>query len=387
MNDEWTNVAPRLYKRQYKTATGDWRTLFYANFVDWKGERRKFPLGSDLRTAKEELKVLEGRNVRREDFDADRVKPEQGMTVAKWSQSYFCLEEVKTKRSVDRDREMVKHLNRLLGDKLLAELTREDLFAYQNARRQEGIIRGGKQSKKKVADGSIKNELSLLRRLLSLARDKGLKASTVSFRGAIPEANNRERVLSDAEAARLFPLLPLWLLRLAEVARVTALSQGDLIRLTEDMIDNDNNVIVPADGRVKTGVKQAAPLTQRVREILDEIQAENRRSKIRNVNGLVFTRDGKAINKDMITGTLKRACRDAKIRDFRFHDLRHTAKTNWARQGISVDVAMLAAGQKSVQMHQWYVHLQNNDVAKAFGLCSQNVHKSDATKRDASATR
>ena len=46
----------------------------------------------------------------------------------------------------------------------------------------------------------------------------------------------------------------------------------------------------------------------------------------------------------------------------------HCAKTAWARQGVGVDVAMLAAGHASVQMHQAYVHLQREDVAKAFGI-------------------
>src|SRR5688572_22185513 len=58
---------------------------------------------------------------------------------------------------------------------------------------------------------------------------------------------------------------------------------------------------------------QVAPLTDRVAEILDEIEMERKQSKVRNVHGLVFTRDnGKPINKDAITGTLRRACRDAK---------------------------------------------------------------------------
>jgi hypothetical protein len=41
---------------------------------------------------------------------------------------------------------------------------------------------------------------------------------------------------------------------------------------------------------------------------------------------------------------MREACRKAGIEDFRFHDLRHTAKTGWARAGISVEAAMLAAG-------------------------------------------
>jgi hypothetical protein len=48
----------------------------------------------------------------------------------------FDLEEVKSKRSIDRDRTLIAAVKRLPGDKLLTTFCREDLFAYQNARRQ-----------------------------------------------------------------------------------------------------------------------------------------------------------------------------------------------------------------------------------------------------------
>jgi len=70
----------------------------------------------------------------------------------------------------------------------------------------------------------------------------------------------------------------------------------------------------------------------------------------------------------MITGALKTARRRAGISDFRFHDFRHVAQTNWARRKIHVDAAMLTAGHASVQMHKRYVNLKADDVAEAFGL-------------------
>jgi hypothetical protein len=235
----------RLYRRQYQTAGGEWSTLYYARFRDWKGKQRTFPVGTELKAARDGLRIYEARNIRREDFDLDKVKPQAGMSVAAWADSYFGLEEVKAKRSIDRDRTLVASIKRLLGHRELIELCREDLFGYQNARKAEGIIRGGKESKTKVSDGTIKNELSLLRRMVNLARDRGIKTSNVSFRGAIPEASTRERVLNDIEAARLFPILPTWLRRFAEVARETAISEGDLIRLTHDMVDRERESSSP----------------------------------------------------------------------------------------------------------------------------------------------
>ena len=168
---------------------------------------------------------------------------------------------------------------------------------------------------------------------------------------------------------------PGWLRRVATVARETCLSEGDIIRLTKPMIDRQRRELVPAGGRVKTGVEQRAPLTDHVLEILDEIEREKRRGSIvANVNGLVFTRDdGRAITKDMITQAVRVARKRAGVADFRFHDYRHSAKTEWSRQGVHVDVAMKAAGHNSVAMHQRYVNLKPGDVAKAFGICSNSV--------------
>src|SRR5687768_6862550 len=107
--------------------------------------------------------------------------------------------------------------------------------------------------------------------------------------------------------------------RIAIVARETCLSEGDIIRLTKGMIDRQRREIVSAGGRVKTGVEQRVPLTDRVLEILDEIEREKHRGTIvANVNGLVFTRDdGRAINKDMITQAVRLARKRAKVENLR----------------------------------------------------------------------
>jgi integrase len=70
----------------------------------------------------------------------------------------------------------------------------------------------------------------------------------------------------------------------------------------------------------------------------------------------------------MLTGAVGTARRRAKVSDFRFHDYRHVAQTNWVRQNIHVDIAMKGAGHKSVAMHQRYVNLKEGDVGRAFRL-------------------
>jgi len=359
-----------LYRRLAISLSGSRLVGYYGIFVDWKGIRRKFPLGRNEAAAKQALALYEARNIKREDFDLDKVKPEKhvkGMTVAEFADIYFTLEEVQKKESLDDDRPRVVHIKRHLGNTLLADLTRDDLFGYVNARRKEGIMRAGKMRKTPVSDGQIGTEIALLRRMRNLALERGIKATLIPFKGIAPKAGSRERVLSMVEESKLLLALPQWMRWLVVAAVETGVSEADLLRLTDAMIDEEAGVIIPTGGRKKTGVRQVAPLTDRMRAILAEIREDRRQHKIAPTNRLVFTRDGRHISKDQLGRALRTACRKAGIEDFRFHDLRHTCKTRWARAGISVEAAMLAAGHNSVAMHNHYVHLQADDIAKFFG--------------------
>jgi len=305
------------------------------------------------------------------------------MTVAKFDPIYRDLPEIKAKRSASRDNELLRHLVRHLGDKRLSDISREDLFDYIAKRRKDTLFRGGDWTKIPVSDGCIKNELACLRRMLNLARmykeakaKEGVRydVSTVSFTGVMPESGHRERVLKDGEREQLLKTCPLWLKRLVTVALETCLSRGDLLRLSWDDIDEENGVIVPDGGRLKTSVRQAAPLTKPVREVLAEIENERKRTKVQPISSLIFVRsDGHPITGNMVSKALRKVCDRAGVRDFRLHDSRHTAKTAWARRGIPVEAAMLGAGHKSVQMHKAYVHLQASDVGKAFGTATNTA--------------
>ena len=124
------------------------------------------------------------------------------------------------------------------------------------------------------------------------------------------------------------------------VCRRTCLSEGDLLRLTDDDIDLELGVIVPDGGCKKTSVEQCSPLTPRALAILNETHAARRAGAIiPNVNGLVFTRaDGRPITKDMIQTQVGKAIKATGIKKFVFHKYRATALTEWGRRGYPVDM-------------------------------------------------
>jgi integrase len=67
-----------------------------------------------------------------------------------------------------------------------------------------------------------------------------------------------------------------------------------------------------------------------------------------------------------------------KLEDFRFKDLRHTAKTWLMKRGIKTEVSMAMAGHASVQSHYRYVNLNDLDIYNAVA---------DSTNDQQSATK
>ena len=166
---------------------------------------------------------------------------------------------------------------------------------------------------------------------------------------------------------------------------IGGLSRSDLFGLTWSEIDLREGIIELKDGRAKTGKPQPVPIfTPELKALISELQAERRR--VPNVDGLVLTMDGQPIDKLKFEYHFRRACKNAGVKDFSFHDLRHCAITRWAANGVPTAAAMLAAGHSSVASHKRYQNLTKTDLKTAFKVfttCSQE--KSENQESAASA--
>lgn len=143
MEQKFERVEKHLYRRQYQTAGGEWTTLYYGRSKDWKGKHRAFPLGSDLKTARDELKVREARNIRREDFDEESRR---GLTFSEWAKIYFKekIDPEKRAGGIDREKRSFKNLEPFFGSIDVSEITRSKVMEYRTKRGQDPIVRRGK---------------------------------------------------------------------------------------------------------------------------------------------------------------------------------------------------------------------------------------------------
>jgi hypothetical protein len=93
MNQKFERIEKHLYLRQYQTAGGESRTIYYTEFTDWQGVRRKFPLGDELSDARAKLGELRNLNKGRYDWDAEKKKAEEkkrrAVIFSQWGKRYF----------------------------------------------------------------------------------------------------------------------------------------------------------------------------------------------------------------------------------------------------------------------------------------------------------
>src|SRR4030095_5410529 len=162
---EEKRIEKHLYERRYQTATGEWSRAYYIGLKDWKGVRRVWPAGNNLKTARAKRAEYEHRNALKEDFDKDKV---QGMTLARWGEQYLKTY-AKEKRSLVDDIRHVQHLCRVLGDNLLlSKITRAHVEQFKEARKTE-THRG-----RPVSEATIDRSLEVFHHMLRLAEDEGI---------------------------------------------------------------------------------------------------------------------------------------------------------------------------------------------------------------------
>jgi integrase len=83
----------------------------------------------------------------------------------------------------------------------------------------------------------------------------------------------------------------------------------------------------------------------------------------RRRNDFVFADGGKQWKKDSAKGLMETACKAAEIVPLTFHELRHSAASRWARQGLSLAEIAQQLGHADIRMTQRYAHLCQQTLA------------------------
>ncbi len=235
----------------------------------------------------------------------------------------------------------LKHLNPFFGSSNLLSISPKMLTRYKVLRREDGS-----------APGSINKELAMLSKAFSLAVTEWewLKDNPVSRVPREKEDNEMDRWLTKDEEERLFGNSPEWLREIISFALNTGLRQDELLSLEWDRVNLFRKTILIQ--KTKNGKPKTLPLNKIALDVL------NRRLKVKSIKNdfVFFNKNGKKINKHNLRMSFYRVMKKAEIKDFRWHDLRHTFATRLAQAGVDIYKISKLLGHKDIKMTQRYSH-------------------------------
>lgn len=256
-----------------------------------------------------------------------------------------------------RSRALIKEL----GNKPMDEISPILIEKYKRDRRASKTARGTDR-----APSTVNRELELLSKMFSLAIDQGLAIHNPCRKvKRYREDNERNRYLSDEEEARLIAALDnqrTGLRPLVVLAIHTGMRRGELLSLRWANIDFERGLIHVMNSQreqTKTGHSRSVPMNQVVRAELQALYAESGDTEY------VFVDQRTKQPRVEPKRGFRMACREAKLKDFHFHDLRHTTATRLAEAGVGTRGIMAILGHSCIQTSARYTHATDEGLRRA----------------------
>jgi integrase len=158
----------------------------------------------------------------------------------------------------------------------------------------------------------------------------------------------RVRYLTQLQAQAVLARLPEHQREVVLFALTTGLRQRNILDLTWDRVDLDRRIVTIEAPDAKNGEAVGVPLNEAAMGVLERQLGKHKRN--------VFTFRGKPL-RTANTRAWRGALKACGIRNFRWHDLRHTWAT-WLRQNdVPTWVLQELGGWKSAEMVRRYAHM------------------------------
>ena len=219
---------------------------------------------------------------------------------------------------------------------------------------------------KSYSPATVNRELAVLSKIFALAVDNGLVAENPCLKvKKLGVDNERERYLTADEEERLFAQFTGRRAHLRPVVMVaphTGIRRGALLTLRWARVDFARGTITVLKRHSKNKREYAVPTNDAARAALVALHESAGDCP------WVFVNPATGVSIGDIKKAFVSALADAKISDFRFHDLRHTFATRLADRGLLPSVIRDLLGQKSFKMAWRYTHAVLETKTSAVGL-------------------
>jgi integrase len=186
----------------------------------------------------------------------------------------------------------------------------------------------------------------------------------------LEENNRRLRYLSREECQNLINACDTHLRPIVITALNTGMRKGEIFNLRWDQVDLKHGFILL--DKTKNGERREIPINDTLRSVL---QGLPRRLDVPYV--FYDPQTGKAYQD--VKHSFHSALRRAGIRDFRFHDLRHTFASHLIMAGIDLTTVKELLGHKTLTMTLRYAHLAPTHKVRA--VETLNIMFNEAPKK------
>lgn len=209
--------------------------------------------------------------------------------------------------------------------------------------------------KERAANGTIRKEIGVLRRILSLAVAHDIVQNNACDHAELPEETRRERVATAEELFILLDRAKTDMRRMIILAVTIGLREGKLLKIEMGWIqrhkDGHRWIHPQAGSSSLKGVPVCNPLNAMAwRAITSGVQV---------VHGRIFRRWGNERAFKRAWERLIARCRKdhpSLFKDFRFHDLRHTFSTLMKGCGVTYEVRQALLGHSMPGSTAGYSH-------------------------------
>jgi len=264
-----------------------------------------------------------------------------------------------------------------IGAYMLSDITPALLSEFRDKLQKEPsirILKDGTKIKKPRSNATINRYIASLSIVLSIGSREWewLEENPLFKVTKKTEARGRIRFLSDDERNKLLEVCEQasnpFIYLLVVIALSTGARFSEILNLKWENVDLKRKMFYFMD--TKNSENRAVPISLKAYELI------KKHSKIRKINSTyVFARPDGQKPTDL-RFQWDEAVKKAELKNFRFHDLRHTAASYLAMNGATLVEISEILGHKTMQMVKRYSHLTQKHTAEVLERMNEQQFKS-----------
>jgi integrase len=314
-------------------------------YIDYyyKGRRKRKKIGHSKKLA---LQVLQDVQLKIAKGEYLGIFDEKKIPFEEYTKQYLAFSKANKAWSTyqRRDRFSVDNLVSFFKGKYLFEITSEMIEKYKAARLE------------KVTPASVNRELACLKHMYTKAIEWGyIKSNPGKGVKRLKEPPGRLRYLKLEEVEALLKVCSDHIRPIVVTALNTGMRKSEILNLRWQDVDLKNRKITVVNA--KNNESRVVPINQTLYRGLQDL--------CQRVKGeYVFSDRNDRPFKDIKKG-FSSALKKIGIKDFRFHDLRHTFGSHLVMQGVDLRTVQQVMGHKDIKMTMRYSHLSPEHVQEA----------------------